>query len=399
VQLTGTSQGQQTPAVESDLTHPLTGPVAERAARLYIHVPFCFHKCHYCDFYSLVDQRDRQAEFTDRLIDELLQLARFARPLRTIFVGGGTPTLLHVEHWTRLLEVLRRRFSLDALEEFTVECNPETADAGLFSVLRDGGVNRLSIGAQSFVRRHLETLERWHDPASVPRALELARDAEIHRLSLDLIYAIPGQTIDDWQSDLRTSLQLGVDHMSCYNLTYEEGTAMTARLRHGQVKPLSDDVEAAMFECTNELLDAAGLQRYEVSNYAKPGQECRHNLGYWRCEPYLAAGPSASGHLGGWRWRNVPHLGRYLASSGLAPVEDVEIPDATRYEAERLMLGVRLAEGVALEPGAAQSHQIRELAREGKATLEGGRLRLTAAGMLWVDDIAERLMPDRPDVV
>ncbi|MEL7472450.1 MAG: radical SAM family heme chaperone HemW, partial [Planctomycetota bacterium] len=259
-------------------------PGGASPASLYIHVPFCFHKCHYCDFYSIVDNRDRQEAFAQRLVCELRALARHAGPLRTIFVGGGTPTLLRRDLWSDLLQSIDTQFERTEDAEFTVECNPETADPALFDTLRTGGVNRLSIGAQSFNPTHLKSLERWHDPANVGRAIRMARQAGIERLSVDLIYAIPGQTLDEWDDDVRRALDLGVGHLSCYNLTYEPNTAMTKRLDRGEFVPTQEDIEIAMFERAAERAATAGLRRYEISNYAADAQACRHNLAYWRQE-------------------------------------------------------------------------------------------------------------------
>lgn len=395
-----------------------TDPAAGGAASLYIHVPFCVHKCHYCDFYSIVDKRDRQADFTRRLVRELAALSPYAqRPLRTIFVGGGTPTLLAEPHWRVVLAALHEQFDLSAITggagEFTVECNPETvADEGgppLLATLAAGGVNRLSVGAQSFNERHLKTLERWHNPANVAVAFRRAREAGITNLSLDLIYAVPGQTLAEWEDDLRTALALGTDHLSAYNLTYEPNTAMTARLRRGEFTPLDDDLEADMFELAASAMQAAGLRRYEVSNYARPGRECRHNLAYWRQEAWLAAGPSASAHLAGHRWKNTPRLDTYLETdtAGLPAVVDHEPPDAWRALAEVLLAGLRLDEGLdaaRLRARAASLHPAapaaldaalaphRSLRRLDEGALAAGRLRLTPAGLLFADGITRDLL-------
>lgn len=337
----------------------LPSPRAD-VSSLYIHVPFCFHKCHYCDFYSLVDTRDRQPAFVARLIDELRALRPWAAPLRTIFVGGGTPSLLAVPLWEELLACLSSTFDLSQLSEFTVECNPETVTPGLAAALASGGVTRLSMGAQSFDRAHLKTLERWHDPDKVPEALETARVAGIARASIDLIFGIPGQSVADWERDLRTALSLELSHLSCYNLTYEPGTAMTARLSRGQVTQAPEDDEVEMFRLTPALLAASGLRRYEVSNFAAPGDECRHNLVYWRQGQWLAAGPSASGHVAGTRWKNAPRLDDYLSrnESGFAPAVDVEPPDPVRALAEVLMTGLRLSEGLGTEPILTRAEQL-----------------------------------------
>ncbi len=396
--------------------HPLRilgppDPGRARARSLYIHVPFCAHKCHYCDFYSLVDRQDRQPAFAARLRRELLAAAPHAGgPLETIFVGGGTPTLLAPALWRDLLRTLGEAFDLSLIRsgdgEFSVECNPETATRELFDILAAGGVNRISMGAQSFDRRHLKTLERWHDPDNVARAADLARTAGIERLSVDLIFAIPGQTLGEWREDLDRALAIGTEHLSCYALTYEPGTAMTARLARGEFEPADDDLEADMYELCVGHLRAHGLERYEVSNFARPGAECRHNLAYWRQDDWLACGPSASGHAGGWRWKNTPRLDTYLGESGdgLSPAVDVEAPDAGRALAERLMTGVRLAEGLdsasvleearSIDPEVEARLRVAVAACAGRGRLDdsGGRWRLTDAGILAADRIAADLM-------
>lgn len=383
---------------------------------LYAHVPFCFHKCHYCDFYSFVDNQNRQAEFTDRLIEELAALALCAGAgveaqarLTSIFVGGGTPSLLRVDLWERLLAALRRGFDLtDPGLEFTVECNPETVTAELMAVLVAGGVNRVSVGAQSFDSRHLKALERWHDPENVAKALALAETAGIRRRNIDLIFAIPGQTIEEWERDLERALALEpeIEHISCYALTYEAGTAMTARMERGDFARADEDLEADMYTLCVESLRARGLDRYEVSNFARSGCECRHNLSYWRQDQWLAAGPSASAHAGGARWKNVPRLGDWMegvaASGGASPVVDFEAPDARRALAERLMTGLRLREGIdaaaalrdAEKFGAAErlAHAARRQAGFGLLTMEGGRWRLTDHGFLQADGVAGECM-------
>lgn len=395
---------------------------AHRPRSLYIHTPFCVHKCHYCDFYSFVDNRDRQAAFVDRLIDELTCLAPHAAPLRSVFIGGGTPSLLRVDLWQRLLAALNDRFDLSpiragerdtlGLAEFTVECNPESTTADLLAVLKSGGVNRVSVGAQSFNPRHLKTLERWHDPANVARAIELARAAGIPRQSLDLIFAIPGQTLDDWDADLRRALAFKTTHLSCYNLTYEPSTAMTKRLELGEFEPCPDELEADLFNHTVTTLRAAGLDRYEVSNFAAPGDESRHNIAYWVQEPWLAAGPSASGHAiarggpraGSWRYKNVPRLGDYLDSAGFSPVVGIESPGPLRLVRERIMMGIRLAPGLdtaailadvaAIAPTKLEplERAATEMTTRGWMIRHANRWTLTDAGFLLGDHVAGELM-------
>ncbi len=391
---------------------------------LYIHVPFCFHKCHYCDFYSFVDTRDQQEAFVDRLVRELAALSRHAGPLETIFVGGGTPSLLRVDLWERLLRELDELFDLSLIRrgagEWTVECNPETVTPALMEVLCAGGVDRVSVGAQSFEPRHLQTLERWHDPANVEKAVEMAHAAGIARRSIDLIYAIPGQTLGEWAKDLDRAaamVEKGLEHVSCYALTYEPNTPMATRLARGEFEPAGEDLDVEMFTLAAEKLGRAGLQRYEVSNYARPGKESRHNLAYWRQGQWLAAGPSASGHAwagdtwraGSHRWKNVPRLGDYLAfdDEGYAPIVDHEPPDPARLVRERIMMGLRLAEGLdaraigedagRVVPGASERlHRAAErLVERGwldGASMRDGVWRVTDQGWLFADAAAGELM-------
>ena len=387
-------------------------------------MPFCFHKCHYCDFYSIVDQQDRMGAFADCLIADLRASSAWAAhrgnpvPLDTIFVGGGTPTLLPVGLWDRVLGAMRDAFDLTGMTtgtggsgEFTVECNPETASAELMTTLAHGGVNRLSIGAQSFNEGHLKMLERWHDPANVGRAIRLARDAGIARTSVDLIYAIPGQTVAEAIADVDRAVDLGVEHVSAYSLTYEPGTAMTTRMTRGEFPPTDEDTDAEMFEAVADRLAGHGFRRYETSNFARPGAECRHNLAYWRQRAWIAVGPSASAHIAGHRWKNVPRLGTYLSSIGggsVCPVLDFESPNPRRALAERMMTGLRLSDG--LDAGsvfasarsidarlvADLARAVSEFRREGLIRERGPRRLerwvLTRAGEMLADRIASELM-------
>lgn len=397
----------------------------------YLHVPFCRHKCHYCDFYSFVDHDDRHGAFVRRLGEEIeIVASRWTRPLRTIFVGGGTPTMLAPALWRDMLRAIHRHLPLVPGGEFTVEANPETVTPELAEVLVDGGVTRMSLGAQSFEPRHLAMLERHHDPASVERSVEILRRAGIREINIDLIFGIPGkapggipgkapggipgravggapgQTLDEWQRDLDRALALGTDHLSAYGLTYEPNTAMTHRMRMGEFEPIDDGVEAAMFEATIDRLAAAGFEHYEISNYARRdalgARYCRHNLGYWRNLDWWAFGPSASGHVRGVRWKNVPRLGDWLDASPWPPVVDVERLDERGTSGERLMLGLRLMEGMAiddverlLELGDDAPDRAAAFHRHvGRGLLErrGSRWALTRAGILLANEVVGELV-------
>lgn len=379
-------------------------PGRHRARGLYAHVPFCFHKCHYCDFYSFVDREGRSGEYLDRLARDVgATLAQVDGAIDTVFVGGGTPTLLTADELRRFCAEIRR-FPLAAGFEWTVEANPETIDAEKARVLADAGVNRVSIGAQSFDPKHLKTLERWHDPVNVARAAGFLRNAGIVNFNIDLIFGIPGQTLAEWRGDLVRALEIGPEHLSCYGLTYEPNTAMSRRLERGEFEPCDDAVEAEMYEATRAVLGREGFAQYEVSNYARPGRECRHNLVYWRNEPWWAIGPSASGYIAGHRYKVVPRLGDWLArgtDDDSAPVVDHEAPDEARNTSEALMLGLRLAEGITAElerraiglvPARAEV-----IARAiGDGLLERdeahARLRFTQRGMMLANETLEQLI-------
>ena len=372
------------------------GPIEAEGA--YVHIPFCFHKCHYCDFYSIVDSEDRQAVFVERLKAELeLVGGRVSSPLQTVFIGGGTPTLLRVNLLAELLGAIRRYLPLADSCEWTIEANPETVDEQVARALVDGGVTRVSIGCQSFQPELLQTLERHHDPGNVQRSVQYLRTAGIQAINLDLIMGVPGSTFEQWCDDLDAALELDPWHLSCYGLQYEKNTPLTKKLELGRIEPIDDELEAQMYEHTCSQLEEAGLKHYELSNWARPGEECRHNLLYWSGGNWLAFGPSASGHLDGTRWRNVPRLGSWLGQAPWTSIEDLEHLDRPTRARERLMLELRLREGIAqselmvvLKDADPDGQRAAALARgEADGLLEkvAGRVRLTPRGLLLADSL------------
>jgi oxygen-independent coproporphyrinogen-3 oxidase len=381
---------------------PRFAPVSVKA--LYVHIPFCFHKCHYCDFYSITRQTpQRMEEFVDRILAE----ADFWTDRRrgpgieptTIFFGGGTPSLLPLDAMRRLIVGLRSRFDLSKTTEWTVEINPATADAGYCQMLRELGVDRLSFGAQSFRADELALLERHHDPADVPRSLEIARAAGFDRLNLDLIFALPGQSLADWSHSLETAIALGTTHLSCYGLTYEPNTAMAVRLRLGQFSAAAEELELEMLHHTRDRLAAVGRPAYEVSNFAALGDECRHNLNYWTGGDYLALGPSGASHIQGWRWKNRPHLREWeiAIDGGNLPAVDAESLTPRQRAGELAMLMLRLENGLnfvdftarlGLEPLQLFAESIDKLVKLKLVAVTPKTVKLTRAGLDVADAVA-----------
>lgn len=404
-----TIAGQGSPdAYAMRVDQALTG-ITPQFEGAYVHVPFCFHKCHYCDFYSFVDQDDRQEAYAARADTELAAMAPWVHaPLHTVFVGGGTPTLLRPPVLRAVLGSIRTRLPLAVGAEWTVEANPETVTPEVADALVESGVNRVSLGAQTFNERHLKTLERWHDPASVARAVGFLRAAGIRRINVDLIFGIPGQALVEWESDLRAALDIGTDHLSCYGLTYEANTAMTVRMERGEFEPCDDGLEASMLELAATRLREAGFAHYEVSNWGRirsgdpHAEECRHNLLYWRNRDWLAIGPSASGHAQGVRWKNVPRLGDWLAATGTSPAVDVERVTPDMRAGERLMMGLRLHAGISEaelaeilhlgERGPERALAIKQAVDEGMMEHAAGALRFTARGMMVANSVLARLV-------
>jgi oxygen-independent coproporphyrinogen-3 oxidase len=339
------------------------------------------------------------ARFADRCADEIHAVGQLAGTprLATVFCGGGTPSVLGGNTWRRIGRALHEAFNLDDLGEFTVEANPESVCPPLLEALAAIGVNRLSLGVQSFSRRHLATLDRQHTPDAAIRALNLTRRTGPANLSIDLIFAIPGQTVDDWRDDLRRAIDLGPGHVSCYGLTFESGTPLTLARQTGRIQPIDQRQEAVMYEAAIDTLTAAGYEHYEISNFAQPGRRCEHNLLYWRNENWLAIGPAASGHCNGLRWTHTTDLSAYLDSTGLAPVEQVEQLEKHESIGEQLMMRLRLLEGIDVNwldehLDTPRVNTIEQFQRDGLLWRANGRVGLTRRGLMIADSLIARLL-------
>lgn len=377
---------------------------------LYFHIPFCERKCLYCDFYS-VESVSSMGLFVDALCGEIAMASdlRNEAEVGTIFFGGGTPSLLTPGQLERILGEVRRRWNVLPGAEITLETNPGTADGGKLKAYRSLGVNRLSIGIQSFDEEELRFLSRIHDSRQAVQCVQDAREAGFGNVSIDLIYSLPGQTMDRWIATLEKGVSLEPDHLSAYSLIVEENTPLVRMVRSGQVIPNPPEAEASMYERTMEVMATRGYGHYEVSNYALPGFRCRHNLVYWHRGEYIGFGPSAhsfvknAGAETGVRYANVANVSAYLGAiaEGKSPLAFEESVGEKEAQQERIFLGLR-GDGLderTLEvlPGAAAGAHLRPvldgLIGEGLAVHENGILRLTDRGYLLCDEIAGRLMP------
>jgi oxygen-independent coproporphyrinogen-3 oxidase len=377
----------------------VSGAAPSGAVRhLYVHLPFCVHRCGYCDFVTSVGRREDHRDYVDALVVELeLERSSLSTSLETVFVGGGTPTFTEPEALAVLLE------HLPAADELTVEANPETVTSELAALLRDHGVNRVSVGAQSFRPALLEVLERRTTPEGVRRAVHTLRDAGFDNVSLDLIYGVPGQSAADLDADLSDALALEPEHLSCYELEAKPGTRFTHA--HGAALARQAEALEGYFERVVETLTGAGYRWYETANFCRDGgRELRalHNLGIWHGADYLGVGVGAVSTFGGERRRNLPSVGRYVGAlaAGEAPPREVEHLDAETQAVERLMLGLRLDEPVRLDDASAQSpvdavldpHAVEQLAVRGLVERADGGIRLTPRGRLLGDAVTAELL-------
>lgn len=376
---------------------------APEGTPLYVHLPFCAAKCHYCDFFSVAAEgHDRGAMVAAILRDA--ELWAPSRP-RTVFVGGGTPSLLAVDELRDLFAGLQRLTGFrDSAREVTVECNPESLDRNKASALLELGATRLSIGFQALDEQALKLFGRVHDARQSFEAYAAARSAGAREVNIDLIYAWPGQSLEAWMVDLDRVLDLSPDHVSAYNLTFEEDTAFRRWLEDGTLPQPDEDVELAFFHATRERLDERGWGPYEISNFARSDLVCHHNVNYWQNGTYLGIGPAAVSKVGSARGGNVKSVGDYLrriAATGDARVWE-ESPEPIDRLRETWWLGLRLADGLSAaearqragydEPHDPLESTARALAAEGFLAEEDGRFALTDRGLPMADWVARRFL-------
>lgn len=392
------------PSIEEVCDLPGLRPRRGAPFGLYVHVPFCITRCGYCDFNTYTPAElggvNPDAWLAALRAELGLAAARLDGPtVDTVFVGGGTPSLLGGARLAVLLDMVREHFTLAAEAEVTTEANPESTWPEFFDAIRAAGYTRVSLGMQSAAPRVLATLDRVHSPGRAPAAAREAMAAGFEHVNLDLIYGTPGESDDDLIRSVDAALDAGVDHVSAYALLVEEGTALARRVRRGELAAPVDDVLAHRYELVDARLSAAGLTWYEVSNWSRPGGECRHNLGYWAGGQWWGAGPGAHGFVGTTRWWNVKHPNAYAAK--LAPEEGAPALPVAGFEqlgpdalhTEDVMLRTRLRQGLPLELlGAAERERATAVVADGLLVCDGDRLVLTPRGRLLADAVVRTLL-------
>ncbi len=384
-------------------TEPNDPPwIHPRAA--YVHIPFCSHHCGYCDFAIATGKDDRIPVYLDALALEMSPWKQrtLPRPLETLFVGGGTPSHLNLAQLTRLCDLLHHSLSVHPDAEVSMEANPESLSAEKVQLLAQAGWTRISLGAQSFSKGTLKSLDRPHDPDAVRNAVALVKEASLD-VSLDLIFGAPGQTPSDWQADLLEAIKLGTDHISTYGLTYEKGTPLEKKIRLGMVSPVGEELERKMYAMAMESLGGSGYEHYEISNFAKPGKRCHHNEIYWANEAHLGFGMGAAGYVGLTRNLNTRELERYirLCSEGSNPAFQSETLGPRERVIETMIQNLRRVEGIesdrffkqtGFDPLAFFKPELSHLADQGFLSLDERGFRLSYEGKFVADAVMKRLI-------
>ncbi|MBW3594737.1 MAG: radical SAM family heme chaperone HemW [Actinobacteria bacterium] len=370
---------------------------------IYVHIPFCLHRCHYCDFNTYEGLETLRAPYVDAVIADIERDERVGRSVTSVFFGGGTPTLLTPHQLARILEAIGARFGIATDAEITAEANPETVDVAYLRELVHAGFNRLSVGVQSLSPGVLQRLGRTHSSERAVQALRAAREAAFDDVNADLIYGSPWERPDDWVMSLRGVIDAGPDHVSAYALTVEEGTPLHTLVASGRVPDVDPDTQAERHRIASDILAAAGYERYEVSNWSRPHRASRHNVLYWSAGDYVGFGAGAHSHVAGRRWWSLRLPRDYVAASaaGTSTVAGSEELSADQRAGEALMLGLRLTSGV--ERAAfverfgpwslrAREEDIASLVKEGLVEASGGRIRVTTYGTLLGNEVAARLL-------
>ena len=318
---------------------------------LYLHIPYCLHKCGYCDFNSHPENQEESIRYVDALLKELRAYSSKKYTVPTVFLGGGTPTILLPSQLKQILDTVQQSFNLTPDCEITIEANPATLKLQALQEIRAAGYNRISIGVQSFDEKELKLLERVHNEEEIHSTIQQARSAKFENLSMDLMFALPSQTIEKWCSHLKQAIDKNPDHLSTYNLTIEPATAFFKLHKKGKLCLPHEDIQLEMYKTTIQTLENAGYQQYEISNFSKPGMESRHNINYWNNGEYLGVGAGASSYLNGERFKNTNLPSNYIREIGVKEnaIETRERLEPIQAMGETLMLGLRLLKGISID--------------------------------------------------
>ena len=373
----------------------------EQSLGLYIHIPYCIHKCGYCDFNSHTIKQDEMDTYVDALIVEMNHYAEKYSPektIKTIFLGGGTPTTLTVYQLERILNECDKHFKVAPDSEITIEANPATICKGELESIRQAGYNRISVGVQSFDETELKSLDRAHRPQEIHSTIDQARKAGFSNLSLDLMFAIPKQSLSNWENNLRQALDKNPEHLSTYNLTIEQGTAFSKLQSNGKLIMPDDDHQLELYKRTIELLTVSGFNHYEISNFARPEKECKHNITYWKNTNTLGLGAGASSYMDGVRFKNVNPPAHYIQKvvDKQSAVEHSESLESRQAMGETIMLGLRLLQGISIHQFEKRfqtsfrnlyGNIISTLKKKELVTIEENHLRLSKKGLFLADSV------------
>ena len=366
---------------------------------LYVHIPFCRRRCHFCAFYLEIARSDRMGLFRSALAQEIALYRRQdlldGRVFQSIYFGGGTPTSLPADQLVALLTLIRATWPTAGAAEITVEAHPSSITVRDLTILADAGFNRISFGAESMADKDFVSIGRFGQVQDTAAAVQAARQAGFRNINLDLMYGLPGQSLQDWICILESLMTLAPSHISCYALTIEEGTRLAQDIARNCVPPPDDILQIDMESAAERFLAEEGFSRYEISNYAKPDSACRHNLLYWTGGEYLGLGPSAQSYLHGIRFGNVADLEAYAAclNDNRLPITERTILSASERQRDALVFGLRLLRGVPRKaiPAAERDHQIDELIAKGLLDADHDRVRLTSLGRRYAEMVAEQL--------
>jgi oxygen-independent coproporphyrinogen-3 oxidase len=368
---------------------------------LYIHIPYCIHKCGYCDFNSHPIKQDEMDHYIDALVVEMKHYAKIytnTNSIKTIFLGGGTPTTLNPFQLERILKECVNEFTIASNAEITIEANPATVGIELMTSIRTMGYNRISIGVQSFDKAELKLLDRAHGPKEIHSTVDCARKAGFDNLSLDLMFAVPNQSLSSWENNLNKALEKNPEHLSTYNLTIEQGTAFSKLQSNGKLIMPDDDHQLELYKKTIERLTKKGFHHYEISNFAHRGKECKHNITYWENKNTLGLGAGASSYMNGTRFKNInlpAHYIRQVKEKKIA-VEHSETLELRQAMGETIMLGLRLLQGISIHQFEKRfqisfiklfRNIISALKEKELVIIEKDYLRLSQKGLFWADSV------------